>query len=206
MRKILISCASFATMLVTAGVRNLSVEVSSDEDGFTVISYVLSGEAAVITFDVLTNGVTVGAQGLSRVRGDVYKLIQPGSDVRVIRWRADRDLPKRMFESGDFDVRVTAWPTNDPPDYMVVNLVTNATVRTPQISYYPTIDHLPAGGLSNRNYARNKIVMRKIPAANRIWRMGSSTAATDHDVMLTENYYIGIYELTVGQMTYMFGS
>ena len=197
--------ASILTLACGAVVRNLSVSTAMDEDGFTVVSYTLSGEPAVVTFDVLTNGVSVGASGVARARGDVWKLMQPGDGT--IRWRADRDLPEQTFAAGAFDVRVTAWPTNDPPDYMVIDLVTNATVRTPQIAYFPTVDHLPAGGLKNRNYARTKLVMRKIPAANRRWRMGDAAASTptDHDVILTENYYMSIYEVTGSQNNLMTG-
>lgn len=185
-----------------AATRELDASVAEDGDGFTVVSYTLSGEPAVVTFDVFTNGVSVGAQGVSRARGDVWKLMQPGSGE--IKWRADRDLPEKVFAAGAFDVRVTAWPTNDPPDYMVVSLVTNASVRSATAAYYPTAEHLPAGGLANRNYARTRLVMRKIPAANRRWRMGAG--ATSHDVILSENYYIGIYELTDTQRTLMLGN
>ncbi|MBQ7666572.1 MAG: SUMF1/EgtB/PvdO family nonheme iron enzyme [Kiritimatiellae bacterium] len=207
MKKTLVFAALAALLVLsaTAATRQLEATVSEDEDGFTVIGYTLAGDdPAVITFDVLTNGVSVGAAGVSRARGDVWALVQPGDGE--IKWRADRDLPERVFEAGAFDVRVTAWPTNDPPDYMVIDLVTNATVRSPTVAYYPSAGHLPAGGLANRNYARSRLVMRKIPAANRRWRMGSLSAGTDHDVILTENYYVSIYELTDTQRTIMLGN
>ena len=61
--------------------------------------------------------------------------------------------------------------------------------------------------------------MRKIKAAGVVWRMGETKAQTDaaisknrenyyiqdraHNVMLTENYYIGVYPVTLGQYTNM---
>ena len=183
-----------------------TVSAQTDEDRFTVVSYKVSGAASVVTFDVTTNGASIGGAALSTARGDVYKLVQPGDATRSFKLRLDRILPEQVFESGSFAVNVMAWPTNDPPNYMVVDLVTNKDVRVPAITYYPSVDHLPNGGLANRNYAKTKLVMRKIPAAYRRWQMGNIAEKSVHDVVLTENYYMAIYELTGAQQSYMSGN
>lgn len=201
--------ASFAlaafVMPTFAKVAPNTVSVQTDEDRFTVVSYNVSDAASIVTFDVMTNGVSIGPEALSAARGDVYKLVQPGAESRSFKIRLDRLLPDEVFESGAFAVNVTAWPTNDPPNYMVVDLVTNNDVRVPAITYYPSVKHLPNGGLANRNYAKTKLVMRKIPAAYRRWQMGNIADKNVHDVILTENYYMAIYELTGAQQEYMNG-
>lgn len=191
---------------IFAKVDPASVSVQTDDDRFTVVSYRVSDAASVITFDVTTNGVSIGGEALSTARGDVYTLIQPSEAVRSFKLRLDRLLPDSVFEAGTFAVNVTAWPVNDPPNYMVVDLVTNSEVRVPAITYYPSVDHLPNGGLANRNYAKTKLVMRKIPAAYRRWQMGNIAEKSVHDVILTENYYMAIYELTGAQQSYMGGN
>ena len=204
MKKLLFALASVAATSAFAGLVSDSVAVSTDEDRFTVVSYRLADAPAVVTFDVTTNGVSIGGEVLSTARGDVWKLVPAGP--HSFKMRLDRELPEGVFEAGDFAVNVTAWPTNDPPDYMVVDLVTNSEVRVPAITYYPSVKHLPAGGLSNRTYATSKLVMRKIPAAHRLWQMGNVADKNVHDVILTSNYYMGIYELTGCQYNMMKGA
>ncbi|MBQ0032176.1 MAG: hypothetical protein KBT68_05185, partial [bacterium] len=134
---IVLSAAAAALVPAFAGLVSGSVSVSTDEDRFTVVSYQLANAPAVVTFDVMTNGVSIGGAALSTARGDVYRLVQPGDETRSFKLRLDRELPEGVFEAGDFAVNVTAWPTNDPPNYMVVDLVTNKDVRVPAITYYP---------------------------------------------------------------------
>lgn len=201
---IFLSAATAALMPAFAGLVSGSVSVSTDENRFTIVSYQLADDPAVVTFDVTTNGVSVGGDALSTARGDVWKLMPVGT--HSFKLRLDRELPEGVFEAGDFAVNVTAWPVNDPPNYMVINLITNETDKIPTISYYPSAKHLPAGGLSNRTYATSKLVMRKIPAAYRRWQMGNIADKNAHDVILTENYYMGIYELTECQRNLMKGS
>ena len=200
---IFLSAATAALVPAFAGLVSGSVSVSTDEDRFTVVSYQLANAPAVVTFDVTTNGASIGGAALSTARGDVWKLMPAGS--HSFKLRLDRELPEGVFEAGDFAVNVTAWPTNDPPNYMVVDLVTNSEVRVPAITYYPSVDHLPNGGLANRNYAKTKLVMRKIPAAYRRWQMGNIAEKSVHDVILTENYYMAIYELTGAQQSCLGG-
>jgi formylglycine-generating enzyme required for sulfatase activity len=63
-------------------------------------------------------------------------------------------------------------------------------------------------GIDSDYYKTNAILMRKIPAAGVVWRMGSfededserNDAEFPHLVMLTSDYYMGVYELTQGQL------
>lgn len=206
MKRFAVLALASAILPVFGQVVPSTVSVQTDDDRFTVVSYKVSDAASVVTFDVTTNGVSIGGAALSTARGDVYCLVQPGDEMRSFKLRLDRLLPENVFESGAFSVSVTGWPVNDPPDIMVVDLVTNSQVRVPTINYYPSVEHLPIGGLANRNYARTKLVMRKIPAAYRRWQMGNLAEKSVHDVILTENYYMAIYELTGAQQSYMSGN
>ena len=56
-----------------------------------IATYTLD-EPAIITFDVKTNGVSIGAANLGEACGDVYRVVQPTAEgeVRTICWAAER--------------------------------------------------------------------------------------------------------------------
>ena len=176
-------------------------------DGAVSIAYRLSGAPAVVTmaFSAAGNGLGTGAQ-LS-VTGDVNVLVQPGVHTAVLP-----SLPAGV-EGRNLAVQVRAWATNCPPDYLVLNL-TNANEKA---RYYLSADEVP-GGVTAQQYKTTHLVMRKIPAANVEWRMGSpeqeaghaawysrgsakdySSGENLHYVRLTEDYYLGIYPVTYRQ-------
>ena len=69
------------------------------------------------------------------------------------------------------------------------------------------------GVTNNVKYKTTHLVMRKIPAANKVWCMGApmtergyrAQTETNHLVKLTQNYYIGVFELTQRQYTLITG-
>jgi formylglycine-generating enzyme required for sulfatase activity len=93
---------------------------------------------------------------------------------------------------------------------MVVNLCEGQNV----VRWYSSTNALP-GGFANLEYKSTKMVMRKVPAKDVVWMMGSPGKLTDfdnntvnepaHKVMFTGDYYIGIYEVTQSQYTNMGG-
>lgn len=187
------------------------VSLTRKQDGQTaVIKYSLAEEPAVVTVDVLIGGESAGASARLCVTGDVNRLVQPGTRKAIMQLTGALASVAPL----DLSVKVRAWPTNCPPDYLVVSL-TNATEAA---RYYLTEADVP-GGVSHSRYKTSHIVMRKIPAANVEWRMGSSTLEigrqpslgsgnswtaysgfeNSHYVRLTEDYYIGIYPVTYRQ-------
>ena len=70
------------------------------------------------------------------------------------------------------------------------------------------------GVTNNVKYKTTHLVMRKIPAANKVWRMGAlptetgyrSATETNHLVKLTQNYYMGVFEITQKQYTLLVGN
>ena len=70
------------------------------------------------------------------------------------------------------------------------------------------------GITNNVKYKTTHLVMRKIPAANKIWTMGApptepgyqQSTETNHLVKLTQNYYMGVFEITQKQYTLLVGN
>ena len=170
------------------------------------VSYSID-EPAIITVDIQTNrgdGVfaSIGSANTRGFVGDVNKLVTRVNETLTMTWRPDLFWSEGGKIRGDnVKAVVTAWATNAPPDYMVVNLIDRDEVR-----YYVDADALPYS-VTNNAYKTDYLVMRRIHAAGIPWRMGSTAAEhynrqTDeypHVVTLTEDYYIGIFEFTIGQ-------
>lgn len=170
------------------------------------IEYTLVNGPAVVTLDILTNGVSIGGANVNHVSGDCNRLIADNG-THTIHWQADKSWPGWKFTDGSVMPEVTAWATARPPDYMVVDL------NDGSVSYYPSVEFLPDGGLSNDAYKTERLVMRKIPAAGCDFRMGS--LATDNGyqsnqpimwVSFTEDFYLGVYEVTQAQLLKVTGT
>ena len=190
------------------------------------ITYTLTGEAAVITLDIQTNANTsaaaddpgwtsIGGEAVCNAQGDVWKKVETGS--RAITWRPDQSWPDHVIAANGARAVVTAWSLDNTPDYMVVDISAAAQPNTQR--YYPAVDFLPGsvagqkGAVTNNPaYKTSMLVMRKIMAKDVTWIMGSTPAETlrnpdssggereaTHEVTLTNNYYIGIYEVTQSQ-------
>ena len=179
--------------------RNSVKLVENNEGDAIKVSYVLSGDPAVVTLSFEADGAPVDETRYLGLSGDVNCLVQPGARLITLRgytpfW-TDRSTVKATLR---------AWCTNSPPDYMVVHL-TNTPVN---VNYYANTNAIP-GGVGDRYHKSFGITLRKIPAAGRVWSMGKPPltkaldpyeTATRHDVKLTEDYYIGVYEFTYGNL------
>ncbi|MBR4172553.1 MAG: SUMF1/EgtB/PvdO family nonheme iron enzyme [Kiritimatiellae bacterium] len=173
------------------------------------VRYRLTGAPAVITMDVLTNGTSIGSTNIRYLSGDVNCTVQPDAqNLKTIRWDVEKSWPDQRIRDNSVTVKVTAWSLDRPPLYMLVDLS-----GTNGISYHVSADDLPYGPVTNDIYRTDYMVLRLIDAAGVVWTMGSATYDnTDndgnpaHNVMLTNNYYVGIYEVTQGQWKKITGS
>ena len=205
---------SIATSLLTAallasnalaqgGIAVSDVTYFQTEQRDMVVNYMLTGdESAVVTIDILTNGVSIGAQNFTRLSGAVNTIVAPSATTtNRIYWKARKDWPNHKIDSG-VTVKVCAWALTNPPDYFVMDL------ETGDRKYYASVDALPDGGLANDVYKTTKLVMRRIPAGGETFLFGwppneqsyqSNLAFPQHNVSFNNDYYIAIYETTEGQ-------
>ena len=203
-----------------AAVPNVTgVTMSQANDRLVTITYTLSDAPAVITLDVQTNvtgdvWASIGGEAVWNAMGDVWKKVGAGltagnSTGGTITWHPDHSWPDHKIEGNNTRAVVTAWALENTPDYMVVDLAVDNTVR-----YYPSVDFLPRKGFdqvgaaitNNPDYKTTQLVMRKIMARGVEWTMGTTTEETQrganettHKVTLTNNYYIGVFEVTQKQ-------
>ena len=199
-------------------IQNLSV--SQNESRLLMMSFTLT-EDAIVTLDMTTNGVTIGSANFQTVfdmtsndkKPALGKVLKQGA--HNLAWQPRKEWPGYVFKDGSFAVNLRAWPLQNPPDYMVVDLQTPSN-RT----YYVSANDLPGGiktadpddteavnALVNDPYRTTKLVMRRVPASGNKWLMGSPTSETQwrsgtevqHYVTLTEDFYMGIYPITCAQ-------
>lgn len=191
--------AVFATSAVPV-VDNVAIS----QHGKTVkIGYDFTGEAGIVTLDIQTNTVSdasgewvsIGIDNFgTNVTGDAFCVVS-GTGAKEILWKPRLSWPGRFAERGTIRAYLTAYATNVPPRWMAIPLVTNATTKT---LFY---DREVPGGINDRRYKTDMLLMRKIEVACKPWIMGVSAAGETrkHEVIFTEDYYLGIYEFTRGQ-------
>ena len=191
------------------------------------ITYKLS-EPAVVTLDILTNATanaatgwtSIGGEHICNARGAVWRKVTSADAVNgtyTIIWQpaeswSDGNGDGFKVEDGCAKAVVSAWPLDNTPDYMVVDISAVAQPNTQR--YYPRVDFLPGSELgqkgavtNNPAYKTSMLVMRKIMAKDITWTMGSTEAETQrnatreatHQVTLTNNFYIGVFEVTQSQ-------
>jgi len=211
------TCLSLLAALAATALHAATPSIKADSVTFSqnsttrlvTIGYTLEETDAVVTVDVLTNGVSIGAENFSNIDGDVNRRVAPGDHLIV--WHPRASWPDHVFTNSEVSVKVRAWDATIPPDYMVVNLA-NAVDR---IRYYVSTNALPDGGLTNDVYRTTKLVMRRIPASGSVWIMGSSADAVTGDgegifqrqssrekqrlITMTNDYYIGVFHTTQAQ-------
>ena len=200
------SMAAVTTGFAVPTVKTGSVTLAQDPNTRVVtVNYTLENEAGVVTVDFQTNGVSIGYANINYLAGDVNKKVATGN--RSFTWRPDKSWPGHRIDSASVTAVVTAWSVTAPPDYMVVDLSGSKAHR-----YYPAAEAVPFG-VSNRIYKTDYLLMRKIPAANVTWRMGSPSGETGHpgnanahQVTLTSDFYIGVYQLTQRQYENVVGA
>lgn len=196
---------SAMTLSAAPEIEKGSVELVQRGNRRIAVSYTLSGGPAVVTVDFLTNGVSVGAARFRSLEGAVNARVPSGANT--LYWNVAADWPEFKVTDNSLTAVVTAWADTCPPDYMALDLTGNGGTN-----YYVSADAVP-GGVKSDIYKTTKLLMRKISAANRTFRMGAprfepgySTTHKARMVTLTEDFYIGVYPFTQGQQMLVCGN
>lgn len=189
-----------------AGVANLTVV--QEEDRTVSISFDVVEEPTIVMLDVATNGVSIGAENfpLTEVGTDVPCLNRVAAVGRhAFTWTPLESWPNRRFSHGELTVAVRAYSRFQPPDWMVVDLTTKSN-----ITFYAEKSELP-GGIGDERYKTTQLLMRKVPAGPAKFPMGSpddegagafgahAEEERLHYVTLTNDFYLGVFELTQAQ-------
>lgn len=186
--------AAAGTALSTFAAPEISnvTQSRNDETHLVTISYDLS-ETAIVTAQVLVNGEKLSPDTYGILAGKVHRTVAAGTGHQIW-WKVPAGL------AANAEVKLSAWAKDDPPDYMAIDMITVNHRR-----FYETAEDVP-GGVTNRLYKTDKLLMRKIYAKNVQWPMGASSDVTYalpqhklHMVTLTTNYYISVYEMTKRQ-------
>ncbi len=202
--KVSIGAVLLAAVAIAGVPRVSDVKISQDTFHKTTITYKLSESPGIVTVDILTNGVSIGAQNFTNMVGDVNRLVQPvsGDGVRTITWRPWQTWPGHKITTASLSAQVTVWPTNAPPDWLAVEL----TKSDCPVTYYASQDALPWGKIwTNKKYKGDVLLMRRIHASHVLSFMGSPETEiarqtdgreTRRMCMLTNDFYIAIYPTT----------
>ena len=212
--------AALAGMSAVAALPAVSnVRMSQPGGRNVLVTYDLANGPAVVTLDVETNGPNGWASiGLEKVyafdgavSGDANRKVT-GTSGRIY-WKAAKAWPDMKIAAGGARAKLTVWPVDDTPDYMVVDLRAGANTAD-RVRYYVSTNSLPGGGLfGSKAYRTTHLVLKKIVAKDITWTMGSiceygRTAAREktHLVTLTNNYYLGVFPVTQKQTDLMNGA
>lgn len=209
MRHLIAAALSAFGLAAVAALPEISnVTMTRGLKGSYVITYDLSADA-VVTLDICTNGVSIGekkvyaldADGACTVAGDANVKVLAGKSRRIV-WNARASLPADTTFH-DAKAKLSAYPLDDTPDYLVVDMRPDLADED-RIRYYASSNALPGGLLDNLSYRTNSIVMRKIIAKDKTWSMGCGNSEfgqnnSHHNVTLTNNFYIGVFEVTRAQ-------
>ncbi len=189
-----------ATLAASAVPEVTGVKFTQPRSGTACIAYTLVGEPAVVTIDVQTNGCSIGGWFLTNMTGAVNRKVEPGTYTNV--WRAFETMPEMPLVNAT--AVVTAWPTNDPPPYLVADLRAEGGEG---VRYYASTNDLP-GGFSDPRYRLNRLLMRKCPVSGSEWLVGSPASESNreanevpHRVAFSGDFYMGVFQITQGQYT-----
>ncbi len=93
-----------AAVFVTAGVAFAVPEVSNvvmtqrANSRIVDITYELTGEAAIMTVGIQTNGIALPDSAVTRLTGDVSKVVEPGAGKAIV-WNAGADWPENLTQA-----------------------------------------------------------------------------------------------------------
>ena len=164
-----------------------------------------AGTRAIVTAQVCVDGEPVNGQHLV---GDVNVELDAGD--HTFYWLPDLDAPGVDMRS--VTVNVQAWKTNAPPAYIAFDMRWQAGDLAHPPRFFNSTNELE-GTIGSDLWRTDYLLMRRINANGALFRMGRPVGATVNGdattlnkagmetryVTFTNDYYIGVFELTQGQ-------
>ena len=194
--------------LSQAAISVQSVMVSQEAPTRKVtVSYRLAGDetSGIVTVRFRdTFGNPIPEASVLTLLGEVNQLVTGLSTDHTFVWNVDADLPED-FPVGALQAEVTVRSLQDPPEYMAVDLRFSNHVR-----FYASSNAVP-GGVEDARYKMDMILMKRVCANGVTWRMGTpsgetgrnSSRETLHYVTFTNDFYMGVYEITQRQYRHL---
>ena len=201
---------TFSFLLFPAFAGPTVTSFTQDPDSLQVtVEYTLDAPAIVTAdFQKKVDGSfeSIGEKRFANLSGDVNRFIETTGTHRLFWTPDDADRSGETISAANFQVVLSAWAKDDPPDYMAVNLSVSNSVF-----YYVSSNAVP-GGVTDKLYKTEFLLMRRIPAKGVTWKMGSpeSDALRNanrealHEVSLTADYWMGVYEFTQTQYGHLY--
>lgn len=191
-----------SSLLAAPALKEGSVKLSQDDARKIVVEYEIENEPAIVTAVFAEGGAPIDGCLTADVWGDVNKKVGVGAHKFYLdptKVASDREV-----SAANMSVTLSAWATNCPPDYLVLDLCYTNIVK-----FYANTNSFP-GGFGSDRYKTTELVMRRVPAADIEWRMGNPSwvkferggglaSNTNHYVTISSDYYMAVYELTVSQ-------
>lgn len=177
------------------------VTFTQSANRLVTISYDLSNNPGIVTLDIQTNGVSIGAENFRNITGEVNQEVPVGH--HIITWKPDKSWPNHKVQNTR--AKVSAWAKSAPPSYMTIELAYPYGIR-----WYTCAEALP-NGIDSDIYRENLLLMRRIdqPEGGK-WLMGSPDGGTGpeatHYVTLTNDYWMGVFQVTQKQWELVTGT
>ena len=180
-----------------------------------VVDYTLANHPGIVRMDVLTNGVSIGAEHLVTFTGDYSAteadVVQPGT--HTFRWRARKDWRANLATNAT--IRLSAYYTDQidqiPGVYMKVDLNGGQSAAS-----YPVAYTFAGPSTDDADHASDTADMDRYLWLRRVGSSGpttytqgsttygslidnSGTAETKRQVTLSEGFFAGVFPVTKAQ-------
>ncbi len=186
----------------TARVTNLTATPRTPWNGLVDITYSLECDTPDAVMAVSFQGFDYDRNEsipMTTLTGDGAggELLPAGGPYHIV-WDSANDWPEG--HSSEFTVTATAEVKETTPLYLVVNLITGAVTSS---STGPD--------LSDDTCRTTELWLRRIPKGTFIMgspedEVGRVPSETQHQVTITEDFYIGVFEITQKQYSLIYGS
>jgi len=175
---------------------DITYDLTDAENATLAVTIKISKDAGT-TWDVPCTSVSGNGIGTA---------VTPGTG-KLIVWDAGADWNGQWSDQMQVEITAVAGATLISSEYLVVDLSPGSEASGYSVS---TLAAVPAGGWTDE-YKTTKLVLRRIPAGT--FTMGSPTNElgrdsdeTQHQVTLTQDFYVGVFEVTQKQWERVMGA